>query len=284
MAGYCTNCGAPLGGAFCGACGHPAKPASTAAAPPPPAAATPSPVAATPARSGVGKPLMIIGGIVMAMIVLALAVLAVGVHFVRGRIAAYTGGGIGDSARSAQFRGKACGLLSRDEVQRALGVDIDRAVDVLDGNKPGCAYYTNPEAFAQLQRRAAEQARKDSGAMEGQPAPKTDNPLELLKHTREMEGLVKSLTLSQADKDGRVFAFSVEAGFGRQNWSALRTATALVPGFDEVSGVADRAVIGSFGHAMYVLKGDSMINLELMYVPEARTRGAELGRAIAARL
>jgi hypothetical protein len=120
--------------------------------------------------------------------------------------------------------------------------------------------------------------------MEGQPAPKTDNPLELLKHTREMEGIVKSLTLSQADKEGRVFAFSVEPEFGRENWGTLRTATALVPGFDEVSGVGDRAMVGAFGHAMYVLKGDTMINLETMYVPEARKRGAELGRAIASRL
>ena len=58
----------------------------------------------------------------------------------------------------------------------------------------------------------------------------------------------------------------------------------VVPGFDEVSGVGDRAMIGSFGHAFYVLKGDSMFRLETMYVPEARTRGADIARKMISHL
>jgi hypothetical protein len=58
----------------------------------------------------------------------------------------------------------------------------------------------------------------------------------------------------------------------------------LVPGFEEVPGIGDHAMVGSFGHALYVLKGDSLIKLEMMYVPEARIRGVEIGRKIAARL
>jgi hypothetical protein len=81
-----------------------------------------------------------------------------------------------------------------------------------------------------------------------------------------------------------VFAFTVDGKFGAGNWTALRATMSVVPGFDEVNGVGDRAMIGSFGHAFYVLKGDSMFRLETMYVPEARTRGGELGRKIVSHL
>ena len=43
-------------------------------------------------------------------------------------------------------------------------------------------------------------------------------------------------------------------------------------------------MMGSFGHAFYVLKGDSMVHLELTYVPDARMRGAEIGKKIVSKL
>ena len=55
-------------------------------------------------------------------------------------------------------------------------------------------------------------------------------------------------------------------------------------GFEEVTGVGDRAMIGSFGHAFYVLKGDAMIHLNTMWVPDARVRGAELAQKIVGNL
>jgi hypothetical protein len=58
----------------------------------------------------------------------------------------------------------------------------------------------------------------------------------------------------------------------------------VVPGFEDLSGVGDRALMGSLGHAIFVLKGDSVITLETTYVPDARNRGAELGRAILSHL
>ncbi len=85
-------------------------------------------------------------------------------------------------------------------------------------------------------------------------------------------------------KDGQVFAFTVNRNFGRRNWSATRAAASVIPGFEELSGAGDKAMVGSFGHTMYVLKGDSMIQLQLMYVPEARTRGIQIGSRIEARL
>jgi hypothetical protein len=95
-----------------------------------------------------------------------------------------------------------------------------------------------------------------------------------------MEGIVKGFGLSAPDPSGKVFAFSVDRNFGSGNWSTLRATMSVVPGFDEVNGVGDHAMIGSFGHAFYVLKGDSVFKLETMYLPEARVRGSEIANKI----
>jgi len=170
--------------------------------------------------------------------------------------------------------------------QQVLGVAVERNAEIMEGNDPGCAYYTNPAAFADLQKIAVEQARRDSEKASKDPAmnSKNDNPLELLKHTREMEGIVKGFGLTEPDKDGRVFAFTVDRNFGSKNWTPLRVTMSAVPGFDEISGVGDHAMIGSFGHAFYVLQGGSMFKLETMYVPEARTRGADIARKMISHL
>ena len=150
----------------------------------------------------------------------------------------------------------------------------------MEGSEPGCAYYTNPAAFAQLQRMAVEHARRQSEEASNRPAPKVDNPLALLKDTNQLEGVVKSFGLSEPDKEGRVFSFTIDRAFGRNNWPTIRTTMSVVPGFEDLTGIGDRAMMGSMGHGIYVLKGDSMISLELTYVPDARRQGAAIARNI----
>ena len=43
-------------------------------------------------------------------------------------------------------------------------------------------------------------------------------------------------------------------------------------------------MMGSFGHALYILKGDAMIHLDTTLVPDARVRGTEIGRKITSHL
>ena len=194
-----------------------------------------------------------------------------GVHWVRHKVSSITGGSFG----SEVSQGNMCRLLSTGELQQMIGVAVERSAEVMDNGDPGCAYYANPAAFAELQKMAIAQAKRDSEKASQYPDAKNskgDNPLELLKHTQEMEGIVKGLGLSAPDPAGKVFAFSADRNFGSAHWGALRTTMSVVPGFDEVNGVGDHAMIGSFGHAFYVLKGDSMFKLETTYVPEARTR------------
>lgn len=298
---FCTKCGKPLTGAFCTSCGARAQAPSAQSQPQPqpapvqtqsaPVQAQPAPVqpsaaaAAAPKKSGAGKALAIGGGIVLLFIVVGIAGVWYTVHWVKNKVSSATGGAIGGSSQVRMSSGNMCSLLSRDDLQQVLGISIEKTSEIMEGSDPGCAYYTNPDGFATLQKMALAQAKKDSEqASKSNDQPKTDNPMELMKHTKEMEGIVKGFGLSQPDKDGKVFSFSVQRDYGRNNWSALRTTMSIVPGFEDVNGVGDRAMIGSFGHALYVLKGDSVVHLDTMYVPEARTRGSEIGRRIVSHL
>ena len=202
------------------------------------------------------------------------------------KVASYSGGMAGSRVESRVIHGgNSCSLLSREDIQQVLGVTIEKTVEIMEGTAPGCAYYTNPAGFEQLRNLAIEQARKQAEAAKNQPATKSDNPLTLLKDVNQLEGVVKALSLSQGGgKEGRAFSFTVDRSFGRGNWTTLRTTAALLPGFQEVQGVGDRAMVGSFGHILNVLKGDSLISLELTWVPDARTRGGDIANKIASHL
>jgi hypothetical protein len=349
MAEFCTNCGAPLSGVFCGRCGHraqsataPAQPAvpnaqaaqPVAAAQPPssqpsslqqPAASQPptaqpsvpqqsvpqqnvpqqtrpqpsqpplaqpsasQPLAAQPPKSsGAGKALLIVGGILLVLALSAFGAVFYGIHWFKNKVSSVTGGSFG----SEVAQGNMCRLLSTAELQQTIGVTVERSAEIMDNGDPGCAYYTNPAAFNQLQKRAIEQARRDSEKVSHEPganakgvnAKNNNDFVELMKHTKEMEGIVKGFGLSAPDPSGRVFAFSVNRNFDSSSWWTLRTTLSVVPGFDEVNGVGDHAMIGSFGHAFYVLKGNSMFKLETMALPEARTRGSEIANKLISHL
>lgn len=285
MPGYCVNCGAPLTGAFCTNCGQKAQTSGAVLQPPsvPNAVVQPAPAPA-PARTG--RVLAVVGVIVVSLVAIGIAGTIYGVHWVKSRIIANLGGASGGgSARQVGAAGAACGLLSQKDLQQVLGVPIEKSEGIMDGSEPGCAYYTNPAAFSQLQQAAVEQARRDAEEANKQnPNEKIDNPLQLLKHTDQLEGVVKAFGLSQPDNGGRVFSFTVQSNFEPQNWSPLHATLSVIPGFEDVSGVGDRAMIGTFGHIFYVLKGNNMVTLDLTHVPEAKTRGTELGRRIVSRL
>ncbi|MHB8608927.1 MAG: hypothetical protein ACYDCG_11550 [Candidatus Acidiferrales bacterium] len=292
MPGFCGNCGAPISGAFCGKCGQPTDaprtPASFQPAAKPPAQPLAQPAAvAAKKSSGLGKVLFIVGGVLVVLFVAGVGGAFYAVHLVKKKISTYTaaatGGSSSDIVQVAQ--GTSCALLSKEDLQQILGVIVEKSSEIVENSEPGCAYYTNPAAFAQLQQMAIEQARIDSQrAAAEHKGEKVDNPLELLKDTKDLEGVVKGFGLSQPDKDGRVFYFTLQRNYNSSNWSTMRTALSIVPGFEELSGIGDAAMIGSFGHALYVLKRDTVISLQLLYVPEARTRGADIARKIASHL
>ncbi len=299
MPGFCVSCGAPLTGPFCNKCGvravQPSAPPQPQPAPPPVAAAPvapaqpvgqvtvqPVPQAVVAKGSGWGKILLIVGGVLLVLFVIGIGSAVYGVYWVKHKVVAYSSavtGGSSDTVKVVE-KGDSCRLLSAADVQQVLGVTIEKSAEIVEDSAPGCAYYTNAEGFAQLQRMAADQARRQADAVNKRPGPKDDNLPALLKDANQMEGIVKTLGLTQIPKDGRAFSFTVERSFGRDSWDGMRLTESAVPGFEEVPGVGDHAMFGAFGHAFYVLKGDAMIHLDTIWVPDARVRGVALAQKI----
>jgi hypothetical protein len=299
MPGFCVSCGAPMAmtGGFCNKCGAravgPSLSAAQSATPgPTPTPVVPHVVASTSQTSGqltgtaakgsgLGKVLAIVGGIFLLLFVIGVGSAIYGAYWVKHKVTAYSSAVTGgrEPIKVAE-NGSSCRLLSTTELQQVLGVTVEKSAEIVEDSAPGCAYYTNPQAFAQLQRMAAAQARRQTEEVNRRPGPKDDNLGALLKDTNEMEGIVKTLALTQPVEDGRVFAFTVQRGATAESWSGARLVQSAVPGFEEVSGIGDHAMIGAFGHAFYLMKGDAMIYMETTWVPDARSRGAEIGKKI----
>lgn len=316
MPGFCVNCGTPLTGPFCNNCGARAVPpgASAQVQAPPQSAAQPGdyqtvklpgsplqpmpaaliegyrpvqvPVAATPKSSGLGKVLLWAGGILLVLFMAGATAAVYGAYWVKHKVSSYASvisGGSGDSMKMVA-KGDSCRLLSKAELQKVLGVAIEKSAEIMEEDRPGCAYFTNQQAFHQLERMTAEQAKRQSDEASRRPGAKPDNLPALLKNANDLEGVVKALGMTQRRADGRVFSFTIEHGADANSWAGMRLTESAVPGFEEVSGVGDHAMIGAFGHAFYVQKGDALITMSTMLVPDARRRGTELGRKIISNL
>ena len=284
MAGFCVSCGAALSGTFCNKCGARAISAGAPAPTSAPAPVVAPPVAST--SSGLGKVLLWVGGILLLLVVIGTAAAMYGVYWVKHKVAAYSSAVTGNSGATMKVvqHGKSCQLLSTAELQQFLGVTVEKSEEIVENDTPGCAYYTSPGAFKELQKMAAEQARKQSDEVNSRPGPKRDNFAALLKNANEMEGMIKTLGLTQTPEDGKVFSFVVDTTHGQDRWSAERLIEKTVPGFEEIQGVGDHAMFGAFGHALYVLKGDTIIQLDTLWVPDAHTRGAQIANKIVSKL
>jgi len=298
---FCVSCGAPLTGPFCNKCGARAVPANAPAQPavvqaPPPAppvqaapATAPAGIQAAPVAvkgSGLAKVLLWVGGIFVVLVIAAGAAAIYGVYWVKHRVSSYASAVTGDNSRNIKVvsSGNSCQLLSTAELQQILGVTVEKSAEITDDGQPGCAYYTNPAAFAQLRNMSMAFAKKQADEANARPGPKPDNFAALLKNANDLEGVTKALGLTQTPEDGRVFSFTVSLDDGEQKWASERLIESTVPGFAEVPGVGDHAMFGAFGHAFYILKGNKFISMVTMWVPDAHTRGVQIYNTMEPRL
>src|SRR5579864_2423631 len=186
MPGFCVSCGTPLTGPFCNKCGARAvgPGASTAqpvapSAPSVPTAVPPtSPGAGAAVKgSGLGKALAIVGGVLVLLFVIGIGAAVYGVYWVKHKVSAYSSAVTGRTSHPIRVveKGDSCRLLSTADLQQVLGVTVEKSAEIVEDSAPGCAYYTNPQAFSQLQRMAAEQARRQTDEVNRRPGPKDDN-------------------------------------------------------------------------------------------------------------
>jgi hypothetical protein len=244
------------------------------------------PVVATPKSPGSGKVLLWVGGILLVLFMAGATAAVYGVYWVKHKVTSYVSALSGGSSDSMKMvaKGDSCRLLSKAELQKVLGVTIEKSAEIMEEDRPGCAYFTNQQAFHQLERMAVAQAKRQSDEVNRRPGPKPDKLPALLKNANDLEDVVKALGMKQPTADGRVFSFTIEHGADANSWAGMRLTESSLPGFEEVSGVGDHAMIGAFGHAFYVQKGDALITMSTMLVPDARRRGAELGRKMISKL
>jgi hypothetical protein len=218
------------------------------------------------------------------LFVLGVGAAVYGAYWVKHKVTAYKEAVTGGSSEQVKVvaNGNSCKLLSTAELQQVLGVAIERSAEITENDQPGCAYYTNQAAFKQLQSMAAEVAKKQVDAVNHRPGPKDDNLPALMKDANSLEGVVKTLALTQPVEDGKVFSFTVQRSGGSDAWATMHAEQAVLPGYDEVPGVGDHAMMGAFGHVLFVQKGDAVITLDTVWVPDARGRGSEIAKKIMA--
>lgn len=295
MAGFCVSCGAPMVGAFCNKCGAkavaPSVPAQ-AAVPvqsqvsnpaPVPMAAAPQPAAPAAKSSGLGKILLWVGGIFFVLLLIGAGASIYGYYWVKHKVSSYASAITGESGGPMKTvsTGENCKLLSAADLQNVLGIPIEKSAEVVEGSDAGCAYYTNPQGMTKLHQMDMAFAKKQADEASKQPGAnqKMDNPLALMKNANQLEGAMKTFGFPQDNADGKVFSFTVSQ-MDEQSWSGMKLVEAAVPGFEEVHGVGDHAMIGAFGHAFYAKKGGNMIHLDTTMVPDARTRGTQIAKII----
>ena len=153
MAKFCTKCGAALTGVFCVKCGADMRQSATPTSQPAPqnsgsiaseTAPAPPPLAAVPPSPSTKKKMSPLAklGIAAVILVFAGGALAAGgiyyaVHRVRQKIHEETGGILGSSSDASSSNdsssstdntmGNVCRFLSKEDVSKAIGVEIIRA-------------------------------------------------------------------------------------------------------------------------------------------------------------
>lgn len=264
---HCTNCGNPLppGSSFCTHCGaRAAVPAQQPAGPPspPPGAYPPPPPAAK--GSGLGKILLIVGGVVVLLGVLLIGGLIATGFWVKKKVeTAAESMGVSPAPAvtgSARRYADACSLLSAAEASSVTGISIQRT----ESREGECLYYGSAEQVAEKGQAQAQEAMRKM--RENQ----TGNAKEA---ARVMEDFMKGIAASaQSSEGGPLFQIKVTYGEeARQQESGYRIAMGMmgaVTGAKEgaskptgLEGVGDRAYLAPLATGLFMMKGDAWVEI-----------------------
>ncbi len=285
---FCSNCGAPLSGAFCGNCGRPAPQAAQPVSRP--VSSAPA-AAAAPVKSGGALKVILICFLCLGVLGL---MSAAGLYYAASRVKSRLLSVAGMARATEHGRPApaskidACALLSKEELGEMLGIQVDRAQAVADGGEPGCAFFASPAALQQLARDSLSKVPEQVKAAEGKGQVKGDNPLANVNTStiQGLEGIVKTIGAAgdASQGSGKVFSFTVDPRFDAESWPLFLKTMSVVPGFEPLPGVGDHALMGPFGQILYVQKGNVKVTLELTNVPDAHGKGVALARKIISRL
>ena len=295
MAGFCGNCGFPLGenGAFCPQCGTRQAMAGSGA--------PPKPAAPAGSTSAAGSGLKVLMVVLVCLGVAGAAVIG-GVWYVAHRVkeavvekAKENGVDLhsivppATATTNRHKTHKACDLLSKEEAARVLGEPIERT----EYQEEGCDYYGPPGVYAKLAQVQASDAIKRAGAPGA-----TAGGMEV---ANALGALVDSAgaAAGQTGSGGEMplLMLIVSDGDGRSVMAAQNAANALFSGIFKaaepdakgtqfgapIKGLGDQAVrVPKLG--LNVLQGDTIIRIIAGPVPDADAKSIDLARLVLKRL
>ena len=276
MPNFCTNCGAPLSGPFCVKCGADARAANSApsqASAPQPMQTGPQPVSPgpqAPAKTGMSTLAKLSIAAIVIIFVGGLAA-AVGLYYVAHRVSqkihqvadGITGStsdstnsgnasSSDSSASSDNSLGDVCRFLSKEQVSKAIGVEIIRT----ESKDNGCSYIARGTQ--------ADMTAKHMAAIAGTKGADARTQ----KMTEQIAGgLFKSLQGQERDSgqdssgDVPVLIFSIDTNSAetqmRLNGKVMGN---LGPGPQGLSGIGDEAFDMS-GAMIMMRKGDKLVRI-----------------------
>lgn len=282
MAGFCRNCGSPLGDgqSFCTACGKPAsgspaRPATPASAPPqaaPPAPrpqAAPQPAApvaqaAAPSKGGSTLLKVLLGLVVVVFLFAAVGI--AGVWYLAHRIKekAHDMGldQMSQTSNEPVLSGgrDACSLLSKDDVGQVVKMTVVRA-EALEGKGAGCTYSVQGE-MTDLVAKHASLLQKGAS---------TEQQRQMMESFAK--NIFQNANNGQANSnpehpgESPVFVFKVDNQGAKGLMSMTRmTMGRMGPAFTDLPGIGDEAF--DIGGAMILArKGDKILTIMYMMCP-----------------
>jgi hypothetical protein len=290
MAGFCGNCGFPLGAnsAFCPQCGT--RQSGVAA---PTSSAQVQPVAGAPVvrpKSGSGFKIIVIVLICfLGAGLFAIGALFYAAHRVKQAViekAATYGVDLHATPSSAPIprsrRLPACQLLPKEEASQLLGVPLERAEPQ---DQPGtCLYYGPPGLSEKLAR-----ADTSSTLKRAQVPGSTVGSGEVADSVTKLMGSIASAQ-QPGGGDAPLLIFVVEWEDGKAQMTAMSIMNAGVSrvdafkgGSDDIPNLGDRAIrLANLG--LNVLKGNVLIRIVPGPVPGANEKAVALARVIVPRL
>lgn len=298
---FCNKCGAPASGTmFCNKCGSTLQQAAipVAQAPPPAFAAAPSqPTAAQAPAKGSPVVKILVGLLVVVVLVGALA--AGGVYYVVYRVKKKVhevadqipgvgsgsgsifnsdsngSGGSGGRGSDGGVSGDACRFLSKEEVGRAIGVEIV-ATQSADG---GCSYLAKGNS--------ADMTAKHMSTMMGGKGADAQTQKMIQGFAGGMFKAMQTENHEQtSDSNGNVPVFN----FGIDNNSAdtqmqlnRKVLGGLGPGAQDIPGIGDQA-FDIAGASLMFRKGDKMVRIMYSMCPCGLENIKPLAKQLADRL
>lgn len=268
MTRYCTNCGGivPPVATFCTSCGT-----QQAVPSPAPASGAAAPVSK---GGGLGKALLIVGGLFLAVVAVGIGGIVYMVYRAKDavqEVAKREGIELGDLAASVGQRGSLrgadpCSFLSASDAGEVLGLAVTKA----EVSGDTCNYYVSKSGESKAQSfEEAVQKLKESKAGEG--------------GLTDVERIAKEL--AGAGNDGSAPYLTIQYHEdGKAAMTGFKIAMRAMGAIDRVSGIGEEALAGPMGSMFIFLKNGVAVQFDLRQVARGRDRGTEMARRIAARL